>query len=419
MAQEVSLKKSISWVQGSAMTIGAVLGAGILVLPAITAAMAGPGSLISWLLTGILSLPMIIVIAIMSSRFPDSGGLAAYVRQAFGRSASEITGLLMLTAMPFGMPVTALIGANYLGSVFGWPQGAVHLAVAGMLLTAISLNYRGIELSGRTQVAVVSSILFILAFAVWSALPNIHAAAFAPLLPHGWLPVGKAMSLIFFAFMGWEMIGNLAEEFKNPGKDLPISLGLSVIVINALYLAVAFVTVGTNVYLSDSPLTAMITLATYRWGDNAGLLVAVLGIIACYCPVHTFLAGFSRLVYAQARDGSFPAWFARLHPRFQTPHRALLTFIPVVLFILLLSYLFSLDLQSLINIPSANFLAVYVLGMSAAAKIFTSQRQKTLAVVSALLSLTIFAFSGWFVLYPFGISLLVLLRQYQRRKNSV
>ena len=163
----------------------------------------------------------------------------------------------------------------------------------------------------------------------------------------------------------------------------------------------------------------MITLATYRWGDNAGLLVAVLGIIACYCPVHTFLAGFSRLVYAQARDGSFPAWFARLHPRFQTPHRALLTFIPVVLFILLLSYLFSLDLQSLINIPSANFLAVYVLGMSAAAKIFTSQRQKTLAVVSALLSLTIFAFSGWFVLYPFGISLLVLLRQYQRRKNSV
>lgn len=418
MAQAVSLKKSINWVQGSAMTIGAVLGAGILVLPAITAVMAGPGSLISWLLTGVLSLPMIIVIGMVSSRFPDSGGLAAYVRRAFGRSASEITGLLMLTAMPFGMPVTALIGANYLGSVFGWPQGAIHLAAAGMLLTAIALNYRGIELSGQTQVAVVSSILFILAFAVWSALPNIQPAAFTPLLPHGWLPVGNAMSLIFFAFMGWEMIGNLAEEFKNPRKDLPISLGLSVVVINVLYLAVAFVTVGTNVYLSDAPLTAMITLATYRWGDNAGLLVAVLGIIACYCPVHTFLAGFSRLVYAQARDGSFPVWFASLHPRFQTPHRALLTFVPVVLSILLLSYLFSLDLQALINLPSANFLAVYVLGMSAAAKILTDKSGKILAVVSTLLSLAIFAFSGWFALYPFGISLLVLLLQNQKRGRT-
>ena len=65
------------------MTIGAVLGSGILVLPAITADMAGPASLISWALMGILSLPMIIVIGLMSSRFPDSGGLATYVRQAF------------------------------------------------------------------------------------------------------------------------------------------------------------------------------------------------------------------------------------------------------------------------------------------------------------------------------------------------
>lgn len=413
MTKEVSLKKNISWVQGSAMTIGAVLGAGILVLPAITATMAGPASLISWLLMGLLSLPMIVVIGIMSSTFPDSGGLATYVRQAFGSSASQITGLLMLTAMPFGMPVTALIGANYLGSVFDWSQGAVHAAAAFLVLTAIALNYRGIELSSKTQVAVVSFILFILTFAVWSALPNIKGSAFTPMLTHGWLPVGESMALIFFAFMGWEMIGNLAEEFKNPRKDLPISLAISVIVINLLYLAVAFVTIGTNVYQSDSPLTSMITLAAYRWGDNAGLLVAILGFIACYCPLHTFIAGFSRLVYAQARDGSFPACFARLHPRFQTPHKALLTFAPIYLLILLLSYTFSWDLKPLITIPSANFLAVYILAMSAAARILSGKCSKGLAILSTLLSLTIFIFSGWFILFPLGVSLLVLYRQHR------
>jgi amino acid efflux transporter len=306
---------------------------------------------------------------------------------AFGNSASQITGLLMLTAMPFGMPVTALIGANYLGSVFGWSPGSVHAAAALLVLTAITLNYCGIELSGRIQVIVVASILFILTFAVWSAMPNISSLAFTPFLPHGWLPVGEAMSLIFFAFMGWEMIGNLAEEFKNPERDLPISLAISVIVVNLLYLAVAFVTVGTNVYQSPSPLTSMITLAAYRWGDIAGILVAILGFIACYCPVHTFVAGFSRLVYAQARDGSFPAYFGRLHRRFQTPHRALLTFAPIYLLILLLSYAFSWDLKPLINIPSANFLAVYILGMSAAARILPGKWSKSLAIISTFLSL--------------------------------
>jgi len=118
MQQQVKLKKSITWVQGTALTIGAVLGSGILVLPAITADMAGPASLISWLLMGLFSVPMVIVIGLMSSRFPDSGGIATYVRQGFGNNASHITGVLMLTAMPFGMPVTALIGAHYLGSVF-------------------------------------------------------------------------------------------------------------------------------------------------------------------------------------------------------------------------------------------------------------------------------------------------------------
>jgi amino acid efflux transporter len=102
----------------------------------------------------------------MSSRFPDSGGMATYVRQGFGNHASHIAGILMLTVMPFGMPVTALVGAHYLGSIFSWTSANIHLAAAGLLIIAITINYRGIDLSGHTQVFVVSFILFILTFAV-------------------------------------------------------------------------------------------------------------------------------------------------------------------------------------------------------------------------------------------------------------
>ncbi|SMD03083.1 APC family permease [Sporomusa malonica] len=409
MQQQVELKKSITWVQGAALTIGAVLGSGILVLPAITAEMAGPASLISWLLMGLFSLPMVIAIGTMSSRFPDSGGMATYVRQAFGENASQITGILMLSAMPFGMPVTALVGAHYLGSIFAWSSTGIHLAAAGLLLTAIGLNYRGIELSGRTQVFVVSAILFILTFAVLSAVPQIQFQAFTPFLPHGWVPVGKAMMLLFFAFMGWEMIGHLAEEFRSPHRDLPLSLGVAVVLVNALYLAVAFTTVGSGVYHAENPVTVMVTLVAYRWGEIAGTLIALLGFIVCYCPVHTFIAGFSRLVYAQARDGHFPKRFSRLHPRFQTPHISLLFFAPLYLLILLLSYLLSWDLKPLISIPSANFLVVYMLGMVSAGRILPDKLGKAAAWISALLSGIVFLFAGWFTLFPLAVIMLVYL----------
>lgn len=406
MKQNVELKKSITWVQGAALTIGAVLGSGILVLPAITAGMAGPASLISWLLMGLFSLPMVIAIGAMSSRFPNSGGMASYARQAFGNEASQITGILLLTAMPFGMPVTALVGAHYLGSIFSWSAIGIHGAAAGLLLTAIALNYRGIELSGRAQVFVVSSILFILSFAVWSSVPQIHLAAFTPFLPYGWLPVGEAMTLLFFAFMGWEMIGHLSEEFRNPRRDLPLSLGVAVVLVNVLYLAVAFATVGTGVYHSGNPVTVMVSLVSYRWGEIAGTLVALLGFIVCYCPVHTFIAGFSRLVYAQARDGQFPQRFSLLHSRFQTPHVALLSFAPLYLLILLLSYLLAWDLKPLISIPCANFLAVYIIGMVSAARILPEKTGKISAWMGAFLSAVIFFFAGWYTLVPIAVTAL-------------
>ncbi len=248
--------------------------------------------------------------------------------------------------MPLGMPLTALVGAHYLGSLLTGSSGEIHAAAAGLLLLAILLNYRGIELSGRSQVLVVSTILFILGFTVISSAPSMRTSAFVPLFTQGWFSVGQAMALLFFAFMGWEMIGHLAEEFKDPRRDLPLSLGLAFLFVNLLYFAVALVTVGTEIYKTGNPVTAMITLVSFRWGELAGLFVGVLGYIVCYCPIHTFIAGFSRLVYSQSREGHFPEVFGRLHPRFQTPHIALLSFIPLFLGILGAELLLFLELET-------------------------------------------------------------------------
>lgn len=415
MKEQIELKKSINWVKGSALTIGAVLGSGILALPAIVSEMAGPASIVSWLLMGMFSIPTVIVIGMMSSEFPNSGGMAAYARKAFGAFWGRLTGILILSAMPFGMPITALIGANYLGSAFSWSSSMIYIAASLLIIGAVILNCIGVELSGRVQVIVISIIIIILIFTVCSSIPQVRMSAFYPFASNGWIPVGQAMNLLFFAFMGWEMIGHLAEEFYNPRKDIPLSLGIGFLLINILYLSIAFVTIGTRVYNTGNSTTAMIDLIAYKWGASSGIIVAFLGFIICYCTVHTFIAGFSRLVYAETREGNFPASFGKLHPRYQSPYVALLSFIPLFIIILFLSWRFSWELKALLSIPSTTFLMVYIISMMASAKVLSTKLGKISAFISAFLSSIVFLFAGWSVMYP--LLVIIIGFYFKQRKD--
>ena len=403
------LRKEITWLQGTAMTIGAVIGAGILVLPALAAEAAGPASLVSWVLMGLFALPMLAAIAQMSSRFPNSGGIAAYAQQAFGPGMGRLVGFLTFTAMPIGMPPTALIGANYLCSLFGWGTGTAHIAAGCLILTAIALNYRGIEISGRTQLGVVGAILAILAFVVLSSLGEVRVENFTPFAPHGAGAAAHVMSLLFFAFLGWEMIGHLAEEFKNPRRDIPVSLGAAFAVVTVIYIAIAFVVVGSGVYKSGAN-TAMIELIRLRWGEPAAALVGVLGFVICYCPVHTYTAGFSRLFYAQAREGFFPKCFCELHSVYKTPYCALIFFVPLNLALLFLSWALSWDLKPLMGIPSATFLLVYAIGMFAAFRVLPTRGGRACGLLSGALSLCVFACSGRYMLVPLAVALYFVLK---------
>lgn len=403
------LRKEITWLQGTAMTIGAVIGAGILVLPALAAEAAGPASLVSWGLMGLFALPMLAAIAQMSSRFPNSGGIAAYAQQAFGPGMGRLVGFLTFTAMPIGMPPTALIGANYLCSLFGWGTGTAHIAAGCLILTAIALNYRGIEISGRTQLGVVGAILAILAFVVLSSLGEVRVENFTPFAPHGAGAAVHVMSLLFFAFLGWEMIGHLAEEFKNPRRDIPVSLGAAFAVVTVIYIAIAFVVVGSGVYKSGAN-TAMIELIRLRWGEPAAALVSVLGFVICYCPVHTYTAGFSRLFYAQAREGFFPKCFCELHSVYKTPYCALIFFVPLNLALLFLSWALSWDLKPLMGIPSATFLLVYAIGMFAAFRVLPTRGGRACGLLSGALSLCVFACSGRYMIVPLAVALYFVLK---------
>jgi amino acid efflux transporter len=317
--------------------------------------------------------------------------------------------------MPFGMPITALIGANDLGIIFSLSPLSVHILAGLILAVAILLNYLGVRFSGKIQIFMLFLILLILFSIIITSVPSVHLENFRFDFSGKWLEAGQSMNLLFFAYMGWEMIGHLSEEFENPKRDIPISLSIAFALINLVYVSLTYVTIGTGFYKTTNAATAIITLATNSMGAKAGAVIAFLGFVLCFCAVLSYIAGFSRLVYAQARDGNFPLFFAKLHPKFHTPSVSLLSFLPIFILILTLNYLCSWNFTSLIQIPSTTFLLVYFFSMLAAAKVLSSARGKACAILGAILSAVVFFFAGIWVLYPILIVGLVhLVRAFKR-----
>lgn len=413
-----NFKKNISWVQGAALTIGAVLGSGVLILPVASAQLAGPAALVSWLVMGLLSIPLAMTLGKLGATYPDAGGIAAYARRAFGDRVGALTGTLFLGTVPMGGPICALIGANYLKVLFSLSGLQVMLVAIGMLLMAVFFNYRGIQLSGKVQVTVVGAVALVLLAAVFSALPYVKQDAFYPFAPNGLEPIGTAMAMLFWAFVGWEMIVHLAEEFENPSRDIPLSLGVSIIIINIMYLSVAFVTIGTKAYLGPANTTALAGMIGRGWGQWAGAITGIIGFLACYGTIHTYVAGFSRLVYAQSREGDFPQYFGELHKEFHTPYRVLLALIPIFLFVIGMNYWLNLDIGLLIQFPGAIFIALYIIGMAAAVKLLPQGSINWyFAILSLVLCSGIYIFTGWIGFYPMGLGAMGwLAKRYKEQK---
>ncbi|POB09076.1 APC family permease [Sulfobacillus sp. hq2] len=395
-----SLNKVLTWRQGAGLTIAGVLGSGVLILPEVTAQMAGPAAMVAWLTMACLAIPTAWTFGRLGTRYPDAGGIASYVRAAFGDRAGRMVGILYLGTVPVAAPAAALIGAGYMGALLHWSNGAIVLLAAALLVTALVINLLGVEWSGKTATGIVLGISALLVAAVASAVTAVHWRNFGPFSPHGWWPVGQSIALLYWAFVGWEMVGHLAEEFVDPVHNIPKSLGLAVVVIDVLYLSVVTVTIGTKSYdmgHSGAGLAKLVGLGLGPWG---AMLTAVIALLITYGTMHTYIAGFSRLVYAQSRLGDLPPYFSKLHDTWHTPYRVLAMLVIPFAIVLGAKALFDVSLATLIAWPSAVFIALYLLAMASAWRLLKAPTERFAALIVGLVSFAAFIFVGWAALLP-------------------
>lgn len=389
-----ALHREIRLRDAVALYVSSVLGSGVLVLPGLTAQIAGPAALLAWAGLAVASYPFAYTFASLSARSPESGGVYSFAREAFGLRVATASGWLFALWYVTGAPAVMLIAASYVSYALPLGRAGTFGVAAGVLVVAYAVNRLGIRLSSRVQVAASSAIVVLLVSAVASSAAAVQLDAFSPFLPHGARSVGTAAALIFWSFLGYENVSNVAEEFRDP-RDFKRSIGLSVVLISTLYLAVALVTVGTRAYVAGGSVAPFAAIFSNVLGPFGAVGTAVLAVFIIFSTANAYTAGMSRVVLAAARDGGFPRALDHVDARSGVPDRCLALLFGASLMVLVAYYALAIDLSTAMLIPSAAAILVYVIGSAAGVRLLEGRTaDAVLPWASLLTSLAILPFVG-------------------------
>ena len=235
------LKPTLTVLRGTGLMLNIVVGAGLLALPGLTVAVAGDQALWAWLVCAVAAMPLLLVFVILGGRHPDAGGIAHFVKLAFGDAGYLAASLIFLGAVVFGLPAIALTAGHYVAAITGGVPAAI---ASGIVVLAALVLTTSPDMAARLSTFIASAILIVLLVIIGIGMAGIDWATattrIAPVHDIS-LPVVLApFMMIFFAFTGWEVAAGLSEEFRNPKRDFPRAMLLSFAVAGALYLAMAF-----------------------------------------------------------------------------------------------------------------------------------------------------------------------------------
>jgi amino acid efflux transporter len=392
---------SVGVLQGSALYISAVLGTGILILPGLAAAAAGPGSIVAVVAVLLLSVPLAGTFAALAARFPDAGGVATFVRLALGPTAARMAGYWFFFGVSVGAPVVALLGGSYLVAVLDGPRWAVVVVALLLLIPPFASNALGLRVSGKLQLVLAAALVAIVVVVVAICAPAARQDNFGPFLPHGWVGVGTAVSLFVWAFAGWEAVTHMAGEFRNPRRTIPLATGIAIAAVGAAYLSLQLVTVAVLGPAAGGSNVPLLALVAVRAPGAGRIFVAVVATVVVLGVLNAYLGAFAKLGASLGRDGDLPRWLTPGAGPGQAPRRSLAVVGGLVAIYLAALVLNGLDLTAFILIHTSCMAAVYAAGMLAALRLLARYSLGWwLALVSCVLVAGLLLLAGAHLLVP-------------------
>jgi basic amino acid/polyamine antiporter, APA family len=351
--QSHDLKRTLTATQLTLLGVGATIGAGIYVMTGEAAAdYAGPAVLVSFVIAALACLFTAFSYGELSSTLPVAGSAYSYAYVSIGEGAAWTVGWLLLleygiscAAVASGLSgyatsllsdlgvhvpsalsqstfQTVLSGANLTLTV--GPRLDFVGGLAVMIVTALLV--RGVQESARVNAVIVVIKVGVLFVFVGFGLEAMHAAYWHPFIPqseggfrYGLPGVFRAASIIFFAYVGFEAVSTAAAEARNPRRDVPIGIVLSLVICTAVYILVASVLIGIVPYRElgvADPLAIAVNAMHEPW---LALLIKVGATVGLCSVLLGLLYGQTRIFFSMSRDGLIPAAFSRVHPTLRTP----------------------------------------------------------------------------------------------------
>jgi APA family basic amino acid/polyamine antiporter len=322
--------RPIGFVRATAMVVGTIIGTGIFVQPSEIGRHVPDvtGMLLVWLLAGVLTFFGALVCAELASAFPWTGGVYVYLKEAWSPALAFLWGWAMLWVMHSGIVAAiAVVAARYVGHFVPLGDIGIRLVAIAAIVLLTAVNYFGVRQGSAVQtfltIVKVLAILGILAAVAVLAPEGASSAGGAA--PYGVREVALALAAGLFAFGGWHMVTFAAGETREPERTIPRALVVGTLVVTLCY-------VGLNAaYVHVLPLEQVVRservaadVATALVGPRGAAAISALVIVSAVGALGGIILAGPRVYFAMARDGLFFRAIGAVHPRFHTPHRALI-----------------------------------------------------------------------------------------------
>ncbi len=365
------LEKTLSLPVAVGLAITVVVGSGLLALPGLAYEVAGAAAVYGWLIAAVISIPFLIVFAYLGARIPGAGGIAGFVQAAFSRRVSIPIEFLLLGTFAVGGPAMVITGANYFAAAVGTSAQAMLIGSIITLIFVGTINYLGARISGRLQQLLAITLVILLGGVAAVALmfgDRSVGTGIAP-ITH-WSEGIPAVSLVFFAFVGWEMMSFISEEFHNPRRDFPLMIAISFVVVAGLYLLIA-VAVQEVLPVNDKQIisTPIAALLGIVMGGASGRIIALIGFLILLTNLTSGSWAASRLVFSSAREGLLPKLLSRVDDASATPRYAVIATVLSYIPSLLLYAAGWVNQSLLFQLAGSSFFVLYVFSVLAYIKL--------------------------------------------------
>jgi len=345
-----------------AISIGAMIGSGIFILPALALKIAGPGVILAYAIAGVLVVPAALSKSEMATAMPEAGGTYIYIERGMGPLLGTVAGIGTWFSLSFKGALALVGGVPYLLLLFDLPLKPVALGLAAVL---ILINVVGAKQTGRLQVAIVVVMLAALGWFSAASAPSAQSSNYVGFFDAGIGGLLAATGLVFVSYAGVTKVASVAEEVEDPGRNIPLGILGSLAFTTVLYVAIVTVLVGvTDPGSVAGSLTPVAVAAEATIGQLGEVVVIFAAILALVSTANAGILSSSRYPFAMSRDRLAPPSFSAVSDRFGTPVNsitltgavllALIAFVPI-LDIAKLASAFQILVFALINVALIAF----------------------------------------------------------------